>query len=312
MTSSTRTGPFQSMQPSKLLPALSIGERMRRRFWREVNQLAPHNRIGDRLISWLWFVRYQHRLPQPRRLWFNDALYAIKTSDEILDPLRVFTTDKEFVKLYVKASVGDASNVPTLVVLRSLDECRRHAFPDRCVIKPTHLSGTVILRRNGEPIDFERIAGWFTRNIYEGTREANYRQLRPKVIVEAFVFDDDNPNDYKFFCVGGEPRLIQVDSDRHTAHTRSLFDARWNLQPYSFVYPAIPTPPPCPQNLSTMLDMARRLSAGFEFVRVDIYSNGRQALVGELTHCAENVEGRFSPRAGERAASALLFGTGPE
>jgi hypothetical protein len=239
------------------------------------------------------------------------VLYTIKSSNEILEPLRVFTTDKEFVKLYIKAVVGDALNVPTLAVLRSIDECREHSFPDRCVIKPTHLSGTVILRRAGEPIDFERIGSWFKRNIYAGTREANYRALTPKVIVEPYVFGDDNPNDYKFFCVNGEPRLIQVDSDRHTAHTRSLFDIAWSQQPYSFVYPLTVPPPARPDNLAPMLEIVRKLSAHFNFVRVDLYSNGREILAGELTHCAENAQGRFSPPGSEIAASALLFKNAP-
>jgi hypothetical protein len=295
------------MHPSRKSPP-SFGRRLVNRFWITVNQLTPRNRAGDQFISWLWFVRYQRRLPDPRRRWFNDMLYAIKASDEIIEPLRVFTTDKEFVKLYVKAMVGDAFNIPTIAVLRSFEECRAYAFPDRCVIKPTHLSGTVILRRAGEPIDFDRIGRWFKRNIYVGTREANYRALTPKVIVEPYVFDNDNPNDYKFFCMNGEPRLIQVDSDRYTAHTRSLFDTHWNQLPYSFVYPLTVPPPPVPGNLAPMLDIARKLSAKFGFVRVDLYSDGREIRVGELTHCAENAQGKFHPEGSEVAASALLFG----
>jgi hypothetical protein len=41
------------------------------------------------------------------------------------------------------------------------------------VIKPTHLSGTVILRRDGEALDFDEIESWFDKNYYRSSREAN-------------------------------------------------------------------------------------------------------------------------------------------
>jgi len=56
--------------------------------------LLPENRFGDTVFSWVSFVFYHGRLPDRNRMWFNDVLYAIKVSDEILDPLRVLTTDK--------------------------------------------------------------------------------------------------------------------------------------------------------------------------------------------------------------------------
>jgi len=59
--------------------------------------LLPENRFGDTVFSWVSFVFYHGRLPHRNRMWFNDVLYAIKVSDEILDPLRVLTTDKEYV-----------------------------------------------------------------------------------------------------------------------------------------------------------------------------------------------------------------------
>jgi hypothetical protein len=276
------------------------------RFWREVNTLVPKTQTGDRLITWLRFLSVHRRLPRRDSGLFNDRLYFIKTSGALLDPLRVLTSDKELVKLYVKAVLGDAYNVPTLAVLRTLDECRRHAFPARCVVKATHCSGATLLRHDGEAIDFDRIAGWFDVNYYEGGRESNYRQLRPKVIVEPYVFGDDNPNDYKFFCVNGQPRIVQVDSDRHVRHTRTLFDTRWKPLPVDYKYPRGQAPAR-PVNLDAMLEAAARLSEPFDFVRVDLYSDGRELRVGELTHCPESGRGVFHPRGSEREVSRQLF-----
>src|ERR1041384_3670239 len=127
---------------------------------RLLRKLTPYNRFGDKLIGFIDFYVSHRRIPT-NNLIFNDVLYKIKSTDEIIHPLRVFVTDKEFIKLFVKAVVGDQYNVPTLTVLHSMDDVRAYPFPAACCIKPTHASGHVIVRHNGEAIDFKTIERWF-------------------------------------------------------------------------------------------------------------------------------------------------------
>ena len=42
---------------------------------------------------------------------------------------------------------------------------------------------------------------------------------------------------------------------------------------------------------------------------IDLYSDGDQVLVGEVTNCSENAGGYFVPRSAEVKASKLMFGT---
>lgn len=268
---------------------------------------APYTRAFDRLYHRILFYKKHRRWPGDALLW-NDVWFRIKTSDEILDPLRVFVSDKEHVKHYVKAIVGDEHNVPTLAVLHDPSEVDTFEFPARCCIKPTQASAEVILRTAGEPIDRERIKKWFGLNYYYAGREINYRRLRPKVIVESLIFDSDNVEDYKVFCWNGEPRFVQLDFDRHTNHTRKLFDTDWNEQDFSIIYPRNTSHVPRPASLALMLDVARRLSKGFSFVRVDLYSDHRRVLVGEITNCSANAGGFFLPRSAEERASRVMFG----
>jgi hypothetical protein len=252
-------------------------------------------------------MRKHQRSPNGRMLW-NDVWYRLKTTDEILEPLRVFVSDKEHVKQYVKAEIGDAYNVPTLAVLHSPQEVDDYEFPAECCIKPTQASGQVILRTQGEPVDRERIKSWFGINYYYAGREWNYQRLKPKVIVEPLIFDSNNIEDFKIFCFNGEPRLIQVDLDRYVDHTRKFFDTDWNEQDFSILYPRSTAPFARPASLDTMLAVARRLSAPFSFVRIDLYSEGDRVLVGEITNCSENAGGVFVPRSAEIQASELMFG----
>ena len=251
----------------------------------------PNGRRFDHFVAFITFVRIHRRLPSNKML-FNDVLYRIKTTDEIINPLRVFVSDKEFVKLYVKAVAGDQYNVPTIKVLHTMDEAINFNFPPDCCIKPTHMSGKVILRKQGSPIDFEEIAQWLKYRYYNHTaREINYKTLKPKVIVEPLIFGDSNPTDFKIFCYMGKPKLIQVDMDRYIEHTEKFFDPQWNELPFSIHYPRSRRTMEKPKNLDKMLEVAGLLSSHFNFVRVDLYSNGEECLVGEITNCPGGATG---------------------
>jgi hypothetical protein len=275
---------------------------------RASRRVAPEADWYDAFLARFFFWGIHRRWPGDRPL-FNDAWVRIRTSGEINDPLRVLVSDKELVKLYVKAAVGDAYNVPTLAVLRSVGEARAFDYPPDCVIKPTHGSGQLILRRGGSVLDLDEIESWFAMNYYrDGLREQNYRTLRPKVIVEPILYGDSRLSDFKFICLRGEPKLIQVDVDRHGNHTRQYFDVEWRRQDFELMYPTHPGVVPRPDNLDDMLRVAAALSRPFGLVRVDLYTDGRQCHVGEITNCHANGCEIFPSAEDERRASRVLFG----
>ncbi len=266
----------------------------------------PHTRFFDNLYHRLLFLKKHHRLLTQQMMW-NDVWFRIKTSGEIESPLRVYVSDKEHVKQYVRQTVGEKYNVPTIKILRSPAEVDAFDFPARCAIKPTHASTHVCLRANGEPIDRERIKKWFALNYYHSGRELNYRSLTPKVIVEPLIFDTTNVEDYKIFCWRGVPKFVMLDIDRFTNHTRKIFDAEWNEQDFSITYPRAQGVVPKPATLGDMLRVARALSAPFSFVRIDLYTDGQRVLVGEVTNCSANASAPFLPRAAEQRASKQMF-----
>ena len=102
-----------------------------KKLYRLLLLLIPENRLGDHFVAFIAFVRAHRRFPS-RKLLFNDVLYRIKTSKELIDPVRVFVSDKEFVKLFVKAVAGDQYNVPTIKILHTIEEVRNYQFPADC------------------------------------------------------------------------------------------------------------------------------------------------------------------------------------
>ena len=285
----------------------SISKYILRSAYTLAKSIVPRNIHGDRLIGFINFVIRHKRFPT-NKLIFNDVLYKIKTTNEIYNPLRSFISDKEFVKLYVKAIVGDQYNVSTIDVIRSMDELDDYIFPENCCIKPTQASGRVILRKSAASIDKVEMRSWFHINHYNAAREVNYKHLQPKIIIEPLIFNNLNVEDYKFFCYRGKPKLIQVDTDRYINHQRKFFDSSWNELDFSITYPKSNKTFLKPENFDEMLFVAGELSKAFTMIRVDLYSDGKTIFVGELTNVNGNAEESFIPKVGESEASSILFG----
>ena len=125
-----------------------------------------------------------------------------------------------------------------------------------------------------------------------------YQEVFPRrVVIEPLIRDDQGNllRDYKLFVFGGEVKMIEVDHDRFTNHTRTLYDPDWNLIDASFKFPQGP-PSDRPRRLEDMKAIACRLGKSLDFVRVDLYAFGSTIYFGELTSYPESGYGRFRPQ----------------
>ncbi len=287
-----------------------LGSKVEKIVRREVEKLAalPIGELFDKYWSYRQFRLVHGRKPASDSMRFNDYLYRMKTSRTLDHPLRVFVTDKEYGKLFVKAVVGDSYVVPTLAILRTEEEVRNYDFPDRCCIKPTHASSKVIIRKHGEPIDYEKIVSWLSFDYYPMNHERNYKNLERKIIVEPLVFDDDNIMDYRVFCFRGVPKFVFAGIGPDSQRSSFVVHCDWTDASFS-----IHRPPdgkrPAPENLEDMLAVARKLSAFFELVRIDLYSDGNSVFVGEITNCPSAAMAKIFPPESEKAISQALFAT---
>jgi hypothetical protein len=277
--------------------------------WRNGAERVSRFRWGDLVYSVLDFRFYHGYFPNlARPHTFSEHMLRLKLSAEILDPMRQFVTDKEHVKTFVRATIGDRYNVPTCAVLRSIDEIDAFVFPSRCMIKATHASGMRMLRRQvGDNVDRAELKTWLAQAFYPKTREAHYRCLTPKIIVEdLLLFDGRLPLDYKIHCFSGRPKLIHVMPNRLTNKMAGpLYTPDWEKLPFELMGPAADDAPR-PKNLDEILDVARRLSAAFSYIRVDLYTDGRWIFIGELTSVPANAKLSFRPALAD-ALTARFF-----
>ncbi len=195
--------------------------------------------------------------------------------------------DKYAVRAYVASRVGEEYLIK---LLWQGDDPRAIPFdrlPTEYVIKPNHSSGHVIIVR-GE-VDrqeiIRQVSGWLGQDHYWEGREYQYYGIKPRIVIEEYLENqsDFGPLDYRFWCFGGVPALIQVDNHAHDIN--SFFDAQWNQVDCYYHNKKNPTRPPIakPKYLEQMLELASRLSQNIGYVRVDLYNINGRIYYGELT-----------------------------
>jgi hypothetical protein len=267
-----------------------------------LNGLVHKLGLDDRSIDRMWikrsFRKILKRQPGANKT-LNDITTQMMLSDDVMDPVRQFISDKELVKIYARGVLGRDVCPKTLAVLRKPSEVDGFEFPDRCVIKSTHGSGGVILRKNGEPVDIKRVKSWFDVDYYSVRRESNYKHLRRKVIIEEMIFDGADIFDLQVFHQFGRPALIfykKIHSKIGTEKsTHAIISPDWNGYAVGMAdeWPK-GTPPVKPEILPTLLELGAKLSQDLSIVRVDWMISGSDFYLGELTNCSAGGSRVFS------------------
>ena len=101
-----------------------------------------------------------------------------------------------------------------------------------------------------------------------------------------FVVEYPDLPDYKFFCFNGEPKMLFVGTERNNPNTETrfdFFDIDYNHLEILNGHPQADVIPAKPKNYDDMVEVAKQLSKGFAFVRIDLYSYKGSVLFGEIT-----------------------------
>ncbi|WP_179345062.1 ATP-grasp fold amidoligase family protein [Winogradskyella ursingii] len=205
---------------------------------------------------------------------------------------KIHTTiaDKFKVRAYIKEKIGEQYLIPLLYETKNPDDIRPENLPDiNHIIKCNHDStgGVIVIDKSN--IDWKRTRRRFRRllklNHYVKTREWQYKNIEPRIIVEKLITNADGsiPDDYKIHCFHGKVVFFGVDVDRHLeTRGRNLYDTNWNLLPCNWGRPN-GRDLPKPENLDEMITLAEKLAKDFIYLRVDFYSVEGRTYFGELT-----------------------------
>ena len=227
------------------------------------------------------------------------------------NPLMTLCADKYAVRKFVDEKAGSHILNELYGVFESADEIDFNSFPQSFVLKATHGSGWNIIVKNQPELDTEearsRMRKWLATNYYDKQKEWCYKDIPPKIVCERYLQAKNGLlPDYKFFCFGGKPLFIQVDTDRFTEHKRCFYNPDWEKQEFGLKYPLYEKDVEKPQCLNEMLEIARALSAPFPFARVDLYEVNGKPVFGEITLYPGNGLERFSPERWDAKLGGLI------
>ena len=248
--------------------------------------------LPDEMFIRLNYLRRMKQWPDLKNpTTYNEKLQWLKLHDR--QPLYTQLVDKYAVRRFVAERIGGENLLPLVGgPWDSFDEIDFDALPERFVLKCTHDSGGLLICRDKRALDREkarrRIAQSLGQNFYYHNREWPYKDVRPRIIAEAYMEDASTSElrDYKFFCFGGEPKMLFVASDRQTAGEETkfdFFDMDYNHLDLRNGHPNAAVPPEKPAQFGLMRELAQKLSQGIPHVRVDLYEVNGRVYFGEMT-----------------------------
>ncbi|KGT92698.1 ATP-grasp fold amidoligase family protein [Enterobacter cancerogenus] len=208
--------------------------------------------------------------------------------------------DKVNARKHVAEVAGEEYLVPLIGVYNTFDDINFSTFPKRFVIKCSHDSGSYIICHDISEFCFHeakrKINFFLSRNMYIVTREKHYRDIEPKIICEAYIDvfrnrdRDITPELYRFHCFNGEPRYIEADfTDSQGKEYVNVYNMDWQKQVVTVNYPVLPKAIAPPDMLPEMVALSRKLSAEFDYCRIDLFLAGDKIYFNEFT---------FTPGAG--------------
>jgi hypothetical protein len=205
------------------------------------------------------------------------------------NPIFSVLADKWAVRTFVAERAGSEVLNDVCCVVSDPDDIDFSALPDAFVIKATHGSGFNLFVRNKAELDIasakETCRSLLKRKYGEGTNQPHYLAIEPRLIAEPFLTETNGKPaiDYKLFVFHGRCHYVLVHFGRFEEHTARFFDRDWKTFDVTQYYPLGPVmaPPPC---LPRLLETAEKIAAGFDFLRVDLYSpDGERVVFGEIT-----------------------------
>jgi hypothetical protein len=283
-------------------------------FIRDRTSLPLHERdwplyLDIHIVSWLR-LRSFPRLRDPRSL--NDQIrwMMLFSQDRILPNL----CDKLAVRQWVREKAGEAILVP-LIASGNLQTVFLSIPGKTGVLKCTHDSGSAMIIRNPQKDEIARLQEKFevalSKKYGIGKGEWPYGLVRPNLIFEELLpgtQTDISPPDIKVHCVSGEPRAYQVIANRHSipegaiflpSGERLEFDTSSTRQALNDF--------PIGEVIQKAEPIARLLSEGLGYVRVDLYLSEGNIFFGELTFFPES--GLFTHKDADRLSAVLKLRT---
>lgn len=224
---------------------------------------------------------------QFRKLYDNNPLYSI-------------CADKYRVREYVKEKIGEEYLVPLYLVTDKLTEEQWEKLPNSFVAKANHNSGPVQIVRDKSKVNKKEIIRELNNQLKLDygilSMEKFYSDIPRKIIVEKYIeHKGDTLEDFKFHIFN---KKIFIEHILHRKSDGNIYEnfytEKWECLDLAIGAKIYKENIKKPQNIEKLIEIARKLSEEFDYVRVDLYNQNNNIFFGELTFAGDSGYGKFT------------------
>lgn len=249
---------------------------------------ARHNAFVEHMIG-----KFQHHqgyvpnLKEPAR--FTEKMLWRILFDR--NPYYMLLCNKLYVRSFIQPRNIKGLKFPRLYLSKvTIVPEDLAALPDQFVVKSAYGTGLNVIVKDKGRTDLRKLCQKFNSEMPVISNAQGFTYPYNCTLVEEYLGEtpDNTPDDYKFHCFrqadGQLEIIVQVDSDRFSNHRQTFLDPHFNPLPFQVgPDPAHDICPTKPDRLADMLDIAKQLSSGFDYVRVDLYLVRNEIYFGEFT-----------------------------
>jgi hypothetical protein len=244
-----------------------------------------------------------------------------KTFNQKTQWLKLHNTDERFTQMVdkfgvreiIEKEIGKEHLIPLLGVWNEFDDIDFNKLPNQFVLKTTHDSGSTVICKDKSTFNIKSARKILNsakrKNYFYPGREYPYKNVKPRIICEQCMVDESGTElkDYKFLCFNGEPKIFLVGSNRFVDVNIDFYDLELNRLPFTTgKYSHSSKPVTKIKSFNTMIEIAKKLSKGIPFVRVDLYNVNGKIYFGEFTFHHDGGINTFHPQDWDRKLGDLI------
>lgn len=247
--------------------------------------------VPDELhLKLMYFALIGKKLDVDNPESFNEKLQWLKLHDK--NPLYTLLVDKISVKKWVKDLIGEDYVTSTINIWDDVNDIDLESLPNQFVLKTSHDCGGLSICRDKGSFDLDKakskLKKHLKQNYYWGCREWPYKDVVPRVFAEEYLDSGSELGliDYKFYCFNGEPEFLYVSEglDNHETARISFLTLNWKFAEFKRTdYLNFDQLPKKPDSFNEMIQLTKKLSNGFAFVRVDFFEYNGKPRFSEMT-----------------------------
>lgn len=195
--------------------------------------------------------------------------------------------DKWNVREYISETIGEQYLIPILAVYDTPEEICYEKIPEGAFIKLNHGAGfNIVYSKSNEAVIRKQIRKWFRTDYARKRQERQYEDIKRKIMIQENIASGEGIlYDYNFYTFDGKVEFAQMrDNRKHKFEVGREYEEL----PYKLDFDLTSIQPQQPE-YEEMVELAEKLAAPFDFVKVDFFCADHRVFFGELT---------FSPGAG--------------